>query len=321
MSQTLPTKKAKPLTTGLVFCILIVIQSAGMAAERLWDRSRIPKDNFALQYAPSNAAQIHFRLSAIRRQIPKDRNQKVEIDFLSEPGLSEGIGALLDFYCLGYIYFLEGEAGDGTSPFSLTHGKSQAQYRKEYDDFDRLSRAWGISYLDLSGITSILERLNDERALPILARVFFFTAKYKPMGDDSGYPPPGSYAYLQMLNLLRDINQEQYATFPKADHTMWNKNHYDEIRKWILANKATLLPDGVPKIANVQEGPFLEYIAKKEAAERANPELMETYEPYNGVRTPENRRRILIGAAVLVGVGLLFLLVRLIRKSAEHTEK
>jgi hypothetical protein len=71
----------------------------------------------------------------------------------------------------------------------------------------------------------------------------------------------------------------------------------------------------------VQEGPFLDYIAKKEAAERANPELMETYEPYNGIRTPENRRRILIGAAVFAGVGLLFLLVRLIRKSAEHTEK
>ncbi len=315
MSQTILAMKTKPLINFILLALLFS-STKTVAAER-WDWSAIPKDNFALQFAPSNAAQIKRRLAEIRRQIPKDINQKVEMDFLSEPGLSEGICALLDFYCLAYIYFLEGEAGDGASPFSLTHGKSQAQYRKEYDDFDQLMRVWDISHLDFSGITSILERLNDERALPLLARVFFFTAKYKPMGDDSGYPPPGSYAYIQMLNLIRDINQEKYAAFPKADHTMWNKNHYDEIRKWILANKATALPDGVPKFANVQEGPFLEYIAKKEAAALANPEAAEEYAGYNGIRTPENRRRIILGAAILAGAVLLFAIARAIWKKAK----
>ena len=158
--------------------------------------------------------------------------------------------------------------------------------------------------------------MNDKRAVPILARVFFFSAKYKPMGDDSGYPPPGSYASLEMLNLLRDINHEQYATFPKADHTMWKKNRNDEIRKWILANKATLLPDGVPKYANVQEGPFLEYIAKQEAAALGNPQPAEDYARPNGISTPENRRRNIVIGAVLLAVVLLLIAARLGGKKA-----
>jgi hypothetical protein len=305
-------------SSTILLIILLVSGNKSIAAEQ-WDLSRVPKDNAALQFVPPDAAKVERRFQEIRSQIPRDWNKKFETEYLSEPGVVDGLARLVDFYALCHVYSLEAEKGANTSQFAMERQQSAAAYRKYLDDFDELRGKWKIgNTLSLSSIAKTLERIGDERALPILARGFFFTGNTKPVGDDSCYLPPEHWVDYHFFALIRDKRPDLLATYPKNDHTTRHKNHYDEVRKWILANKTVMLPDGVPKIANVQEGPFLEYIAKKEAAERANPELMETYEPYNGVRTPENRRRILIGVAGLAGLVLLFFTAKMIGKRAKR---
>jgi hypothetical protein len=297
--------------------VVFLSESPAIAAKR-WDAAGLPKDNAALQFVPPDAAQVERRLWEVMSKIPHDRMQKFESDYLSEPGVVEGLGRLLEFYSLCYVYFLEAEKGSNTSPFAVEQKLSSAEYRKYARDFKYLTHHWKIDPItSLVHLTDTLQRIGDERALQILARGFFFTGNTKPVGDDSWYSPPESWVESDFKYIIRKKRPDLYLTFPKHDHTTRHKDYYDEVRKWILANKATLLPDGVPKFANVQEAPFLEYIAKQEAAALANPQPVEEYPGYNGVRTPENRRRILITLQIMGGILLLWA-VRLIWKKAKN---
>ncbi len=289
-------------------------------ARRQWDRTVVSKDNIALQYVPLDAEQIYKRCQEVRSFQFEHRDRWSEIKLLSEPGMIDGLTRLMDFLCLASIYYLEGPEGDMNSSFGLARQKTKAVYTREQKDFEDLMIAWGMNPPNgfVGMFAEMLRRLEDERALPILARLYFFQADDKAIGDDSAIIKPAAYGHLPMFTLIRKTKPELLASLPKRDHTMWNKNFYDETRKWILANKATLLPAGVPKFANVQEAPFLEYIAKKEAAALANPQPEDEYIGYNGIRTPENRRRIFLGAAVLAGLLLLFVIARLVTKRSDR---
>jgi hypothetical protein len=295
-------KSILPKVTVILVAFVLSL-SVGTAGERLWDRSRVRPDNVALQFVPADAAETDRRLDEIREHLPRDRNQKPTIDPLSDANFRDALGRLLDFYSLGLVYYLEGERGDTASPFGLARQKPVDVYQTEHRDFVELMVAWGIHPPggEIGGIVSILERLHDERALPILARLYFFDANDKLEGGDLVRARPAGNVHQPILLLTTNRKPELLSSLPRRDHRMWNKNFYDETRKWILANREFLLPNGVPKFANVQEAPFLDYIAKQEAALLAAP-----LEGANNESANERRDKMV---AVWIGVGALLLLL------------
>jgi hypothetical protein len=301
-----------PILSQLI--IFDLLRCCALAAER-WDLSRVPNDNAALQFVPPDAAKVERRFQEIRSQIPRDWDKKFETEYLSEPGVAEGLSRLIDFYALCQVYSLEAEKGANASPFAMERQQPALEYQKYLKDFEELTVKWKIGDTSsLSSIARTLERIGDERALPLLARGFFFTGNTKMLGDDSWYSPPEASVWYHFYAIIRDKRPDLFATFPKLDQATRHKNYYDEVRKWILANKATLLPDGVPKFANVQEGPFLDYIAKQQAATLAAP-----LEGANNESANERRDKMV---AVWIGVGaLLFLLLAwIIRKRGQETK-
>jgi hypothetical protein len=306
--------KMKLLKAGTILLTFLVTVSVGKAGERLWDRSRVRPDNVALQFVPADAAETDRRLDEIRELLPRDKKQKPSITPLSDANFRDALGRLLDFYSLGLVYYLEGEYGDTAFPFGLARQKPVDVYRKEHRDFVELMTAWGIHPPggEIGAIVSILERLHDERALPILARLYFFEALPKLEDGDLIRASPAGNSPLPILRLVTNTKPELLSSLPKHDHTMWNKNFYDETRKWILANREFLLPNGVPKFANVQEAPFLDYIAKQEAVAPAASLAGTNSEATDGLRN--------VTVAVTIGVAaLLFSLIAWIVRRRKAT--
>lgn len=270
----------------IVFCLQILpIFQTNLAAQgstrNKISLGSVSKDNRFISELPLDFEGTYNKCKAARRSISAGRVSAAH-SILAEPGIDTEIAKLFDFFAFAYVIFLEQRSkGENLSPFAISRTVSASEYSKIVSDVNEILTAIGRkpfeSLSEFSSLAQMLSLQDDERALKILCRAYFFDAPNVPISDDSTYIGPAGFISFDVWRSLWAVRPDLYKSIPKPDYTMRNKIYADEVRKWLLANREQTMPKEFPKLANVQEAAFIAYLGiNPKPSNQAEAESQET---------------------------------------------
>lgn len=189
--------------------------------------------------------------------------------------MSQQIGELMDFLAYAHILFLESkpdfEQSAHDKKFGITPQIGNAARAQAYADAHEIEQVFSLYAGSTLGLLcEILDRTRDERALPLLSRMYFFYGPIYMMGNDSWYSDPGWIAHDSFRSLLYSVRRDLWEQMPKMKSTMDSSVYLDSVRVWILERKQSLLPSGIPVGANIQEAPFQQFLANEKLQHTAH---------------------------------------------------